>query len=460
MSDYNPENLNSILQYAYLLKDKTLREVCQDKIENHGIKGKGNFGQVLEKHYFGYDLNSDSSPDFPDVGLELKASPLKTLKNKSIRSKERLVLNIINYMEVHKEEFKSSSFWKKNSHLLLVFYLHDNEKDFLDYVIKLVDDWKYPSNDLQIIKKDWETIQNKIKQGQAHEISEGDTFYLGACTKGATAAKSLREQPFNTVKAKQRAFSLKQGYVNHIIANIAKEEQAEYGKIIKAPLSEYESKSLEDIVTKRFTPFYDMSDIQIAEQFNLLSHKNAKQFHSMLTKVILGVGTNQKIEEFDKADIQVKTVRIQPNGLPKENISFPNFKYKEIIRKDWENSDFKTILEQKFFFVFYQMENEYLKLLKVKFWNMPQADIEESKEVWLKTVELIKRGNIVKSISPKGIRKTNFPKQSENRICHVRPHARNAADTFKLPVMDKVTGQWEYTKHCFWLNTGYIKEII
>jgi hypothetical protein len=180
----------------------------------------------------------------------------------------------------------------------------------------------------------------------------------------------------------------------------------------------------------------------------------------MLTKAILGIDTGKKIEEFDKADIQVKTVRVQPNGLPKENISFPNFKYEEIIKKDWEDSDFKSILEQKFFFVFYQMDNECLKLQKVKFWNMPQADIEEGKKVWLKTVELIKKGNIVKSISPKGIRKTNFPKQSENRVCHVRPHARNSTDTYKLPVPDKVTGQWEYTKHCFWLNAGYIKSTI
>lgn len=457
MTDYNPDNLNSILEFASLLKNKTLRTVCEDDIKNHGLKGKGNFGQVLEKYYFGYDLNSNSEPDFLEAGIELKASPLKTLKNKSIRSKERLVLNIINYMEVHDEEFKSSSFWKKNAHLLLVFYLHDKEKDFLDYVIKLVDDWRYPSNDLQIIKNDWETIQNKIKQGQAHEISEGDTFYLGACTKGSTAAKSLREQPFNTVKAKQRAYSLKQGYVNHIIAHIAKEEQAEYGKIIKAPLSDNESNSLEDIVIARFKPFYGWTDIQIAEKFDLLTHIKAKHFHSMLTKAILGVGTSQKIEEFEKADIQTKTIRVSEKGLPRENISFPNFKYQEIVKKSWDDSDFKKILEQKFFFVFYEIVDSKLKLLKVKFWNMPQSDIEEGKKVWLKTVGLIKTGEIIKSVSLKGVRKTNFPKQSENKVCHVRPHAKNAADTYKLPVMEKLTGQWEYTKHCFWLNAAYIK---
>ena len=59
-----------------------------------------------------------------------------------------------------------------------------------------------------IIKKDWELINQKIKDGKAHELSEGDTFYLGACTKGSTAAKSLRKQPFNEIKAKSAGITI------------------------------------------------------------------------------------------------------------------------------------------------------------------------------------------------------------------------------------------------------------
>ena len=38
--------------------------------------------------------------------------------------------------------------------------------------------------------------------------------------------------------------------------------------------------------------------------------------------------------------------------------SFPTFKYQELIKIDWEDSHFKNILESKFFFVFYQFEEE------------------------------------------------------------------------------------------------------
>ena len=457
---FNPSSTTSIVSYAKKLKGYTLRETCGVEIENHGYKGKGNFGQILEKFYFGYEPNSKAEADFVEVGMELKSTPLKSLKNGEFRSKERLVLNIINYLEVHKEEFENSSFWKKNSHLLLVFYLHDKEKNLLDYIIKLVDDWKYPEEDLAIIRRDWEIINKKIKDGKAHELSEGDTFYLGACTKGTTAEKSLRKQPFNVVKAKQRAYSLKQGYVNHIIANVAEEEEAVYGKILSQKTIFEHLPSIEEIVISKFEVFYGKTPDEIENHFKLELNHKAKSYFANLTKAILGIGLNEKIEEFEKADIQIKTIRLQKNQMPKEDISFPTFKYEEIIELDWDDSDFKHILEQKFFFVFYQYENDILTLKKVKFWNMPYSDILTAKKVWDHTVDTINNGRIVKEVTEKGIRKSYFSGKKDNAISHVRPHAQNKADAYPLPVNDQLTGVSEYTKHCFWLNARYLKEEI
>lgn len=457
---FNIGSVNSIISYAKELKDHTLREKCSQEIENHGYKGKGNFGQLVEKFYFGYEPNSKAEADFVEVGMELKCTPLKTLKNGDYRSKERLVLNIINYLKVHKENFEESSFWKKNSHLLLIFYLHDKEKDLLDYLIKLVDDWKYPNEDLLIIKRDWETINQKIKDGKAHELSEGDTFYLGACTKGSTAENSLRKQPFNKLKAKQRAYSLKQGYVNHIIANISKDEKAVYGKILTQETKPEYLLSIEEVVISKFIPFYGKSAIEIENHFNLQLNRKAKSYYANLTKAILGIGLKLKIEEFEKADIQVKTIRLKENNLPKEHVSFKNFKYEEIIKLDWEESDLKHILEQKFFLVFYQFDNGALLLRNVKFWNMPYSDILEVKQVWDKTVKTINTGKIIRNITDKGVRESYFPKKTESRISHVRPHAKDRNDTYPLPFKDKLTGLTEYTKHCFWLNDSYIRDSI
>lgn len=454
---YNPNDKKSIVEYAKLLKEKTLRQVCDIEISKHNYSGKGNFGQILEKFYFGYDPNSKSEADFVKVGMELKSSPLKQIKNNEYRSKERLVLNIINYINVVNQNFENSDFFKKNANILLIFYLHNADFDVLDYIIKLVDEWSFPNTDLEIIKKDWQIINKKIADGKAHELSEGDTFYLGACTKGANA-NSTRKQPFSEIPAKQRAYSFKQGYVNHIIATIANETTGVYGKLI--PSAEIAKKqTIEEIVISKFKPYFGKTIDQILAKTGVEINTKAKSFYATLTKAILGIELNQEIEEFEKAEITVKTVRLKENDLPKEDISFPNFKYEELVNENWEESDFKDILEHKFLFVFYQFEAEKLILRKVKFWNMPYVDILEAEKVWEETKSIVSKGKIVREVK-NGIRYTNFPNKSFNSISHVRPHATNAADTYPLPTKDKLTKAKEYTKHCFWLNNTYVRDEI
>ncbi len=459
---YNPSDKNSVIEYAKKLKGKSLRQVCDAKVLEHSYSGKGNFGQVLEKFYFGYEPNSLAEADFAQIGMELKSSPLKQLKNDEFRSKERLVLNIINYVNVVNQNFENSDFFKKNASILLIFYLHQAGFDILDYLIKLVDEWSFPSTDLEIIKKDWELITKKIADGKAHELSEGDTFYLGACTKGANAL-SVRKQPFSEIPAKQRAYSFKQGYVNHIIASIANESKGIYGKLI--PNAQVAKKqTIEEIVLSKFKLFYGKTEEEIVKILKIEINTKAKNFYANLTKAILGIELDKEIEEFEKAEIIVKTVRLKENDLPKEDISFPNFKYEEIVNQEWEDSDFKHILEHKFLFVFFQFENEKLILRKVKFWNMPYLDLIEVEKVWTKTKQIVAKGEIVKEIKTnkkgKEIRFTNFPSKKFSSISHVRPHAKDASDTFELPKKDKLTKQNEYTKHCFWLNNTYVKNEI
>jgi DNA mismatch repair protein MutH len=454
---YDPKNKHSIISFAKLLKGKTLREVCGVAILTHGYSGKGNFGQVLEKYYFKYNPNSDKEPDFPEAGLELKSTPLKQIKNKEFRSKERLVLSMIDYWEIVKQNFDTSSFWKKNANILLVIYLYVQGDDLLDYEIKLVDEWNFPDTDLEIIKKDWELIRGKVADGRAHELSEGDTFYLGACTKGANA-NSTRTQPASKIRAKKRAFSLKQGYVNHIIASIAKETPGVYGKLIKSP-AEARSKSIEEVVISKFKRYYGMTVEQILKKTKVKINPSAKNFYANLTKAILDVESDKAIEEFEKADITIRTVRLKENNLPKEDISFPPFEYKDLIKEEWDESAFKNILEHKFLFVFFQFNHGKLFLKKVKFWNMSFADREEAKKVWDEVRRIVATGSIVKEVR-NGVRRTNFPNKKFNSISHVRPHALNSQDTYPLPVRDKVTKALKYTKHSFWLNGSYIRDEI
>ncbi len=446
---YNPDDKDTIISFAKLLIGKSVGNEFKEDIPKLTLrqKDKGRLGKVIEELYFKYKPNPNPQADFQKAGLELKSAGLVKQKRKgNFVAKERLVLNIIDYEKVVKHNFERDFLTGKNAHLLLVFYLYQQGVDIINSIIKLVGDWPYNFTDLEIIKKDWELIKQKISDGKAHELSEGDTFYLGACTKGANA-NSIRKQPFSNIPAKQRAYSLKQGYVNHIIASIANETTGIYGKLISS-IAVAKKQTIEEIVISKFKPYYNKSVQQILDKTGVEINTGAKSFYSSLTKAILGIELDKEVEEFKKAEIIVKTVRLKENNLPKEDISFPNFKYTEIVNEEWDNADFKDILEHKFLFVFFQFEKEELILRKVKFWNMPFADIQEAEKVWAKTKEIVSQGKIVKEIR-NGIRHTNFPNKSLNSVSHVRPHATNAADTYPLPKKDKFTKAKEYTKHCF-----------
>ena len=166
---------------------KTFRQIEKEDLTTFEEKQvqKGSLGQIIETALYGIETNSESEPDFIDAGVELKVTPYRKNKNNSLSAKERLVLNIINYMTEYANSFENSHFWFKNHKLEILWYLYEENKDNLDFVLthaNLID--LEVSEDLKQIEKDWNTIIDKIKAGKAHEISEADTMYLGACTKG------------------------------------------------------------------------------------------------------------------------------------------------------------------------------------------------------------------------------------------------------------------------------------
>jgi DNA mismatch repair protein MutH len=436
---------------------KTLKEIEDSSIYSFGKKekeGKGSFGQLIENYLFGIENNSDSEPDFIDAGIELKVTPYKKIKGGKLSAKERLVLNIIDYNNEYKNDFKTSHFWFKNNKIQLLWYLWESSKNKLDYTItneKLLE--LANSEDLKQIEDDWNTIIAKIKAGKAEDISEADTMYLGACTKGENSS-STRTQPFSDIPAMQRAFCFKTSYMTQLVRKYIG-NYSNIEKLIKNP-----NDTFIDYVNNIVKKYIGKSQNELMKEFNIDS--NAKSLNSILISRMFNIsGKINDTDEFQKANIVPKTVRIEENGRIKESISFPYFKYNEIVKQDWETSELKENLEttKYLFFIFKKEKNEYI-FKGIKLWNVPEIIIESFvKDLWIDTYNKVKTGNIVKSIE-NGIRKTNFMGMSENKICHLRPHGRDASDTCPLPVPDKLTGTTEYTKYCFWLNNSYIKEVL
>ena len=105
--------IEEVLERAKVAEGKPFKDYdIKNRLASSG--NKGGLGQIIEEGLFGYDINSKSEADFFELGVELKVTPLKLDKKKRVVAKERLVLNIINYMEEYKFTFETSSFWKKN----------------------------------------------------------------------------------------------------------------------------------------------------------------------------------------------------------------------------------------------------------------------------------------------------------------------------------------------------------
>ena len=436
---YNPYDIESILSYAQLLVNSTLREhIDVDEIDDIRVR-KGSFGNALEEHYFGYMPNSDQAPDFTEVSVELKSTSLKRNKNNSISSKERLVITMIDYFKLPEETWETSSIRSKAEDMILVSYLYEKEKDPLDYEIKIVQRWGLPESDMPIFKEDWEIIVDKVKAGKAHEISGSDTLYLEACTKAANS--SIRtKQPFSDIPAKPRAWALKQSYMTTVSNKMLGQMESIVRKRGEKKIS------LFDLVHKRFEPYFGLTAEEISEKLGYGAHKTPKNFAALMTKRLLGVDEKSKIAEFEKAGITTKTVRLKRNGRPKESISFPYFKYIELEETEFEDSEFRAHLDKKFLFVIYREDEKtdgVFRLADIVFWQMNDEDLEEARACYDEMRKRVIDGRPEDSV-----------KSTENRCCHVRPHARNRFDT------DTTSYGREVIKKCFWLNANYIGEEI
>lgn len=463
LEEYDKTDPGSIEKYSQRLIGKSFREIIEDDVKRANTlredgnsygssdvkevkRNKGNLGQIIEECFFHYKCNSEARADFYEAGVELKVTPYKEASSGKLVAKERLILTMIDYCQVVKETFESSHMWKKSRLILLIYYLYTKDIPYnLDYKIHYSRLFTPPEQDVKIIRHDYYLIVEKIKAGKAHELSEGDTLYLGAATKGSKAT-DRRKQPYSDVPAKPRAFAFKNSYMTYVLNTYIIPVQKTYEPI----MSDNVTDSFEDYVEEKINQYRGFSVEELAARFNIDANKKPKSLEAMLAYRMLGIKGNHA-EEFEKANVVVKTIRIGKHNKIKENMSFPTFKFKNLIQEDWEDSSFGNYLrETKFLFVVYKYDkNDVLRLRGCQFWNIPYEDLEtDVKSVWEKTKNVIADGLQISIVN--GKRRNNLPKQSENRVSHVRPHAQNANDTYELP-----DGR-SYPKQCFWLNNSYI----
>ncbi|AEP36492.1 Sau3AI family type II restriction endonuclease [Taylorella asinigenitalis] len=525
---YDDSDLKSMYEYSKGILNKSLDQIISEydkncyksrddylnkKIVNNSSevkqkfdeKNKGKVGQIIEKCFYGYNLNNKKTADFTNIPLEIKVTPYVSTKKKSkiekscsnntpeitLKAKERLSLCMINYKNYKKVKFEESPLYEKCKNIIILFYEHVSKENILKSTIKYIGFYDWLNEDLPQIKKDYETISNKILEGKAHTISESDTAYLAASVKGKKG-KDLRNQRFGVIPAKPRCWSLKPKYLNYLLNNKFKNLQHEeklYGYTPKIPkiTPKFESiakndiektKPFEDLIIEKFKPHFGKSLEYLLEKFDI--KKESKNKANLLIRKILNLNENIELsEEFQKSNMLLRVIRVKPNLLPKEDSPFKVFRFKTLHNEmKWKQSQVYTEIYQKriMFVLFVEDDSQQDKyLLKhVFFWGFPENLEDGLKRDWesVKTI-LGQKNNFSVVKRENGYRiKHKFPKAKECNVIFYKIHSSQSVYEFpnksiygkgkyinNKSVTNALPNGCRVSNHSFWLSKYFLQKI-
>lgn len=273
-------------------------------------------------------------------------------------------------------------------------------------------------------------------------------------------------QPFSHELAKQRAWELKSSYMTYLINNKIfnqKEQESVVGT------ARGQKKIFTEIISDKILAYQGFTEKQLYEKF--LVNPKAKGKNSTLIRKIIGLtGDIDKTQEFQKANMNLRVIRIDKNGLPKEDSPFKTYNFQELVSNDnWEESQpYQEICSKRFLFVIFKENSQGEFVLDgIKFWGFPDRLVDEVKRVWQETrkilaegIELTKKGNRIS---------TNLPQSRINKIVFTKIHASNSlyeiepgvfvgkgkeSDTDILPDGRRIT------KHSFWFPKRFLKDVL
>lgn len=340
--------------------------------------------------------------------------------------------------------------------MLIIAYLYDKKLPIEEFVIKGVIDFKIPEEDIATIIEDYNFIIQKIKDGKAHELSEGQTNYLGASSTGASSSDRT-SQPFNELESKPRRWSFKNSYMNNIIGKYFKKK--EYVSI-----KSNSEKSLEQYVFEKIKPFRNLTEAEIKSKLGLNYKVEAKNGIHILASGMLGIKGSSlknlgKTEEFLKANIKLKTIRILKSMKLKEDMSFKNIKFNEISQvENFEDSEMYEVFSETRYLLFLMLEDENgeFRFNNVKFWAMNSEEIEEIKKLRIKIKKALKEGIRADTSSSRYVYE-NLPTSQKDSWAHIRTKGPGGEGPRNFEVLDDGS---KIRKHCVFIGKSHVMKII
>lgn len=179
-----PSTEDRLIGRAHALAGHTLGEVAVamgEDVPPDLRRNKGWVGRLIELA-LGADAGNRAGPDFVELGIELKTLPVDA----SGKPLESTYVTTVPLDDVEEIEFDHSTLWSKLEHVLWV-PVHA-EGPLAERMIGRAVLWRPDDEELELLREDWESHIETIRQGFVENITARDGEVLQIRPKAADAS--------------------------------------------------------------------------------------------------------------------------------------------------------------------------------------------------------------------------------------------------------------------------------
>jgi len=420
--------------------NKTLGEIDSNNVFERTKKNPkitGIAGDVIEQSVFEYPADTRQEPDLNIDGVktELKTTGLKYKNNgKEFVAKEPMSITAVSPDTIINETFEESNFWHKLEHLLFVYYLYNSPitvkaSQYADFPLKGYQFFEFNSEDKEILKNDWKTVRDFIRELQENYKNYEDEY--------PRISYELRPKLMYIDTApkwpNRPRFRLKRSVISAIV-------QEHFGETLEQLPKEYTAYSEIEKTCHDLTEKYKGKSIEeLMNLYNIDSKRINKSIGEQIIVKMFGGNSKkmQNIKLFNKTGIIGKTLTLTEKGMRKEDmklftIDFTEFENEKIKFEDSQIYDY--FANNRFLCIIFQKPNSNAKMnenifLGFKIITFDETFIENDvRNTWERIKDLIinkklkdiislnKNGQPIKNKNGIIRRAPNFPKSSEGNV--------------------------------------------
>lgn len=221
-----------------------------------------------------------------------------------------------------------------------------------------------------------------------------------------------------------------------------------------------ELERIEATLNNELTKYYGLSFDDLAAEIGLNAHliKGKASTVTLINKLWKDIGLSRTTLEEQGISLDIKSVRLKENGIPKESMSFEQINFHKVIKEKWEDSFLRTkFIRTVFCFFVFQEKDKIFYFKGFKVWKMPIDQLEKEVQCfWNHLNKVLAEGVIIeqRNRGANSVSINNLPSSTDNPIMHVRPKAKDSNDKVELPDGNFIT------KQAYWFNASFLAKVL